>query len=124
MKPLTARKITSWVLIITLVGLVVWDIVAFAFGGAQATESVVLKDWATTHPSIAFGLGTIAGHWFWNVDEVRHPQLMWTALVLLAVLLVVDLIFGLIPAMYPLFPFGAGVITGRVLWPLEKKVEE
>lgn len=114
-----ARKISAALIVVTVAVWVVWDVIAVAVGGAYATESIVIRDWATAHPSLALSVGIIAGHWFWNVDEVRYPQLMWAAFGVIGTALLLDFTVLTYPTVYPLWPFIGGMVLGRVLWPLE-----
>lgn len=118
-----ARKITVGLILSTILVWVGWDIYV-AIWHTGATESEVIRDWATTHPSFAFGLGVVAGHWFANVREVKYWWTMIVAWIIMAIAFVVDIGFGLLPEVYPLIPFLMGGVAGRLLWPMERVTRE
>lgn len=124
MQPHTVRQISSGLIIATIIIWIIWDIPAAIIAGTYGTESAVIRDWATAHPSFGLSIGILAGHWFWNVDEVKYPQLMWVAWALIATLLIVDIAFALLPPLYPLWPFLSGMVVGRILWPMDKSQKD
>lgn len=120
MKPHTVRRISATLIIVTIVVWIVWDIPAALMAGTYGTESAVIRDWATTHPAFGYAIGVLAGHWFWNVPEIKHPALMYVSISSIALFLFLDLVFQVFPPLYPLVSFGVGIVAGRLLWPLER----
>lgn len=118
------RKISSGFIIATIAVWILWDIPAAVLSGTYGTLSDVIRHWATQHPAFGFSIGILAGHWFWNAKDVVYPFLMYVAWGLIAVLLTLDLGFGVLPALYPLWPFIFGIGMGRLLWPMEASVLE
>lgn len=53
-----------FILILTAIA-VIYDFVAYAIGGYNATISKVMKDAYAYYPTIAFIAGFICGHIFW-----------------------------------------------------------
>lgn len=56
---------TALILIAVTAALIVWDIVAIAVGGVEATISDVMLTWIQEHPVVPFLLGICCGHWCW-----------------------------------------------------------
>lgn len=61
------RKISKYILVITLLGLILWDIFAF-IKEENSTFSVILTDLYYEHPLwaiiICVSVGALLGHWF------------------------------------------------------------
>lgn len=115
------KKVTALLILSTILLWILWD-VPVAIWGDGATESEVLRDWASAWPSFAYGLGILAGHWFWNVDELPDPPIKRVFMAVAAVTsilvwMALDLIHGTVQT-NPIFPFLIGILVGRVLWPL------
>jgi hypothetical protein len=66
------RLSTSWVLILFVVGLIVWDVLAFRQGTPGTTVSEVVLAYARQHPWLPFSMGAVAGHLFW--PQVAKPK--------------------------------------------------
>jgi hypothetical protein len=58
------RKITTWIMGISLIILLLWDVAAYIWGGGVATISVVITDWSFYTPWVPFVFGFLMGHWF------------------------------------------------------------
>jgi hypothetical protein len=65
---MTWPQVTAVVLVLMLVGYLVYDLLALAFGGTEATISSVLLDWTERRKGIAFlaglAIGLLLGHLF------------------------------------------------------------
>jgi hypothetical protein len=57
------RKLTIWILGIVTALLLIWDVLAYAFG-ENATISVAITDWSYYTPWVPFAFGVLMGHWF------------------------------------------------------------
>jgi hypothetical protein len=65
-QPVDWPAITKAVVLAVIVLLVLYDFVAYAFGGRDATISIVSWQFASDHPIFAFILGMVFGHIFWK----------------------------------------------------------
>jgi len=59
------KRITRIVLIGTAAVWLVWDLIAFNFGGLPASISGMVPEWGCTYPQIIFLVGVVCGHLFW-----------------------------------------------------------
>lgn len=57
------RNITKWLMGVSLIILVAWDIYAF-LATENATISVLITDWSFYTPWVPFAFGVLMGHWF------------------------------------------------------------
>jgi hypothetical protein len=64
---------TALLLIVTVLGLVVYDMFAEALGGDASTISQVIYWAARTVPAVAFGAGFLCGHLFWPQNQDPGP---------------------------------------------------
>lgn len=56
------KKITKAVVTVSILGLAVYDVIALALGGVEAT----ISRYALEFPQgVAFGMGYVMGHLFW-----------------------------------------------------------
>jgi hypothetical protein len=115
------RNITSWLIIVTIIVWVVWDIYVGTNSIPGDTESEVIRDWAWDYPSFAAAIGVLCGHWFWTVEGKRPVWMMLALWFLWAVFMVLDVFFGLFNSVIPILPFSVGVLLGHLMWPLEHK---
>lgn len=121
---MSARLISSVLIVVTLIVWILWDIYAALFGGPGATESEVIRDWASYHPSIAVGLGTVAGHWFINRPPIKDDDWRMASMIVcwstLATFMLFDFVTQLFTAypIYPLLTFAVGMGMGALLWPM------
>ena len=60
------RKTTILVLVMTAVGLSIYDIIAEARDGEKSTISDVITEASKQQPIIAATFGVLMGHWFWK----------------------------------------------------------
>ena len=58
---------TTWIIIITVLVWLIWDIVAFTSEGEFSTISEVLTEWAYYSPPSVLAIGILVGHWYWPV---------------------------------------------------------
>ncbi len=49
---------------------VLWDFVLYIRGGTIATESAQVSRWAIHFPGIAFLVGVLCGHWFFQLGPL------------------------------------------------------
>ena len=61
------RSITKWLIIVTVVVWIAWDVVAYLAGGVDSTISVVILLWSREAPIIPFLTGVVCGHLFWPI---------------------------------------------------------
>ena len=119
---MSTKKITAALIITTIAVWILYDIYAVVNAGAPGTESVAIRDFGQHHPFLPWGIGTVMGHFFWNV---KKPAPSWYTTVILPIVGSVVLAFDLghiLPYMVSLLPFGVGVVSGRLLWP-QKQVQ-
>lgn len=57
---------TKYVLLVTVVVLILYDILAFCRGGTDATISNVIYKLSLDNPIIPFAAGMLCGHLFWR----------------------------------------------------------
>ena len=60
------KLITTIIMIVTVIGLVGWDIYVAATPVGGDTISEIIRQSAKNHPMIPFVLGVLIGHWFWT----------------------------------------------------------
>lgn len=71
------RKLSVIILGISLISLLIYDIVALALGGVDATFSDILTKWSfECHPIMLIAFGSVLGgllvHWFWVDKPVKY----------------------------------------------------
>ncbi len=88
-------------------------------GGTAATESGVIRDASQAFEALAFGGGVVAGHWWINRERpVVEGPLRFALLVGLGIAAAaVSLISEAPTSVY----LGAGLLSGHLLWPMERK---
>jgi hypothetical protein len=57
--------VTRVLIIVAIIALAIYDIVALAYGGVEATISFILLDWSYKCPALPFAAGFLCGHLFW-----------------------------------------------------------
>jgi hypothetical protein len=58
--------VTHWVLIMTVLGLVIYDLIAASRWGVSETISNQILLLSRRWPIIPFGMGLVMGHFFWS----------------------------------------------------------
>lgn len=122
------RKITEALVWSTFAVWIAWDIYAVVQWGDQATESVVIGDYAERMSLLPLAFGVLCGHFFWRVPqdkvlwEYRHAVLIAVA----GVFGIFDLIVNLgLNAAYPTWVVavlpGLGFVLGHFFWPIHRK---
>jgi len=66
MTPNPWRQATEVVVVLVPVLLIAYNVIAYRFGGREATISVVIHSAAARWPEVAFFGGLLAAHWFWG----------------------------------------------------------
>ena len=66
---MTAPDVTRYVIIINVVLLALFDVYQRLVHGSDATLSVVLCEAAHDHPVIAYVVGFLSAHVFWQVRD-------------------------------------------------------
>jgi hypothetical protein len=59
-------KVTKWIIIIVIAGIIIVDIVLYAMFGRGGTLSSVIIAWSKAYPLIPFLAGLLMGHFFWE----------------------------------------------------------
>lgn len=59
-------ELPKLVIVITVVGLIFWDIAVAILLGQEATVSRVLLEWSREHPAIPFAVGAALSRIFWS----------------------------------------------------------
>lgn len=122
----STRKITTGLIIATIVIWIGWDIyVAIETASAPHgdTESEVIRDFSWSHPFFPFAVGVLMGHFFWTRKKIPSRLTTIPLAIIGVVVLVLD-VTQIIPRMLPLLPFLAGIPLGHFLWPQAPKVKE
>lgn len=70
---MTPRTLTVGVVLVTIAGLVGYDVFAFVRAGTDATISSVVWE-AASSPPLTFVAGFLCGHLFWNSSSGRAPS--------------------------------------------------
>ena len=60
---------TQWFLLALLAAVTLYDIIAAKTLGEGATVSVIVADASSKYPIIAFAIGVLAGHVFWEMKK-------------------------------------------------------
>lgn len=120
------KRITAGVIIVSIVVLVGYDIIIIIESSPGDTISEILRDWAWKHPSVAFCLGVLCGHWFGNFDQLvefraKH-EYSWALLGLMGVAWAASDFFNLFHV-HPFIAMLVGIPAGAVLWALEPREE-
>jgi peptidoglycan/LPS O-acetylase OafA/YrhL len=115
----SARRVTIWLVLMTLGVWIGWDIYAAIVGGTPATESGVVRDASNSFEALAFGGGAVAGHWWVNREKpiIEH----WSRYLILGALGIVAIVVSLLTNAPTSSYFGVGVASGHFLWPMERK---
>lgn len=66
---MSLRQWTIFVIILSTVLIIGWDIFAYAKGGGVATISSVLLDTSKEYPVLPLAFGVLCGHLFWPQKE-------------------------------------------------------
>ena len=59
------RRATRAVIALVVVSAIVYDVIAYAHGGVDATISRITLAWAHRWPLVPFSVGVLCGHLFW-----------------------------------------------------------
>jgi uncharacterized membrane protein YhdT len=59
------KTTTRWLIILTMVIWISWDLVAWIKGGEGATESEQIAEFSVNSMPFVFALGFLMGHWLW-----------------------------------------------------------
>lgn len=71
------QQITIYVIIVSVIGLLLYDLYAYMKGGTKATISYVIVKSAYSMPLIAFFWGLLTGHFFWRLngeDSIKEDK--------------------------------------------------
>lgn len=66
------KKKTSWIMVLTALLWLVWDIILFATG--EATISDIMTNLSFYTPALPFAAGFLCGHWFWPTFIYRDKK--------------------------------------------------
>ena len=113
------RQLTKWLLGLTFVGLVLWNVYNARHPEANGYISYVLKDYSQDVWAISYVFGLLCGHWFWNVrrdflGSIRY----WILTAISTVVVLINIVThqsGVIWE-YQEIPLFAGIAVGRVFW--------
>lgn len=65
----TFKRATEWLMCLTFIVWIAWDIIAYKFGGNADTESATTALFSYLYPSIPYTVGALIGHLFFQL----HP---------------------------------------------------
>ena len=67
MEVISSLSTTTWIIIVTALVWLVWDIYAFV-SKKHVTFSDKITKWSYYSPMVPFILGMLMGHWFWTTN--------------------------------------------------------
>jgi uncharacterized membrane protein len=118
---MNTKLITAIIVIVTILGLIAWDIWVVIEPTPGDTVSEIFLGFAYSHPFSSFALGVLCGHLTW--PRTFNSNYKWTILAALIInsvaILVLDL-SGILPRMLPIIPLAVGIPIGHLLWPQPK----
>jgi hypothetical protein len=66
-----AKKITMYVTILSVIGLLVYDgVIVFMYGQSASVSAMIIK-WSYQQPSMVFFCGFVCGHLFWRMRDSK-----------------------------------------------------
>ena len=68
------KKITGLVLVVTIALLIIYDVVAIAKGGTEASISSVIIAFSYRMPMASFISGFVCGHLFWRMRTNKDTK--------------------------------------------------
>jgi hypothetical protein len=68
------KNVTIIILVVTVFGLIGWDIYAMIYGGHETTISSVVVNSSYTFPAIPFAAGFLMGHLFWRMKSNKDTD--------------------------------------------------
>lgn len=67
------RGYSQIAIVVTIVGVLLFDAWVFVMGGQDATiSSVIITDWAYNYPAFTFLAGFVCGHLWWPLSKKKH----------------------------------------------------
>jgi len=64
------KKLTAIFVVLTIVGIGVFDVYVFTQGGTEATVSWTIFTWGHKYPAFTFFMGFVMGHFFWQMKPM------------------------------------------------------
>lgn len=68
------RKITPIAVAVIILIIAVYDVIAMAKGGREASISHILIEWGYKYPVFTFLMGFTMGHLFWRMRDTKHTK--------------------------------------------------
>lgn len=68
MHPKTMTKIF---IVAVIACITVFDVIIFSRGGTESTISWTIFEWSHEHPVVAFAMGFVMGHLFWQMKGLE-----------------------------------------------------
>ena len=63
------QEVTTWVVLVFIVGILAYDVWAYAKGGVKGTVSyMIIMQWSRKYPAFTFAVGFVMGHLFWPLS--------------------------------------------------------
>ncbi len=115
---------TGAVIIATIAGLSLWEVIVIWRAPLRARLSPVIISFLWNHPSAALAVGVLIGHLMWPVKFFYQPGMTWKYWVLgviLAIVLVLDVV-AVLPLVVPVIYAMVGVFLGHYLFPQRLRV--
>lgn len=111
------KQITSGIIISTIVGWILWDLVVASNNIPGDTESEIIRTFANHHAAFPLMVGILMGHFFWNARTGINPPITEIGLPVVAITAVLFDVGNILPWINPIFPFLLGLVGGKFLWP-------
>lgn len=115
-------EVTRWVMLLTTVGLVGYNIGVWLVHGGEATISNQIHSAVRQWPSIALAVGVLIGHWLWPARAEAPWWWVFAVVGGVGAVVLVDVLFGIGRAVnaaweLTLFAvFAVGLLVGRYFW--------
>lgn len=110
------KKITTWLIIGTIVIWGLWDLVAVWTPKPNDTESEILLHVFQSHPSLVYVFGLLCGHWTWPKQKQFEYYEMLVGWGLGAIIFAGSHIFTWLHQVPIALIFLAGYVAGHFLW--------
>lgn len=67
---MNTQNVTEYIMLVTVVGLILWDIYAVWKAGGKATISYIMATLGTKSRLVPLAWGLLTGHFFWQIESL------------------------------------------------------